>query len=169
MKVKANVASVFFGLLVALACSDSPEAPELTEAEQLALDIEIIDQYLAERNIVAQKDDSGLRYVIHVEGPGPKPTLNSCIRTSYVGYLLSDGSVFDENTSLKRWLGVFISGWQIGFQKIPKGSKATLYIPSGLAYGKRGAGGDIPPNAILYFDVELFDVTAYNATGSYCN
>jgi hypothetical protein len=52
-----------------------------------------------------------------------------------------------------------IQGWDQGIAALPKGSKATLYIPSPLGYGERGAGADIPANAILSFDVELVNIT----------
>ncbi|NJN77920.1 MAG: hypothetical protein HC803_05960 [Saprospiraceae bacterium] len=54
-------------------------------------------------------------------------------------------------------LNQVIRGWQIAIPMLQKGGKGTFYIPSGLAYGSRGAGGVIPPNAVLIFDVELLD------------
>jgi FKBP-type peptidyl-prolyl cis-trans isomerase FkpA len=126
--------------------------------EQLTSDIEAIDGYLAGKNIVAQQDPSGLRYVITKAGKGGKPSMSSTIKVIYKGSFLTSGEVFDQsNGPLEYPLANFIQGWQIGFQLLEKGSKATLYIPSGLGYGEQGSQGVIPPNANLVFEVELVD------------
>ncbi len=126
---------------------------------QLTTDMEAIDGYLASRNITAQRDSSGLRYVITKAGKGARPTMSSTISVKYKGSLLSTGEVFDQSEApLEYPLANFIPGWQIGFQLLEKGTVATLYIPSGLAYGEQGQPGAIPPNAILVFDVELIDI-----------
>lgn len=141
-------------LAFAISCSDQ----ELTTMEQLAKDIQTIDKYLDDNGIVALEDPSGVRYTFEVEGTGPKPTLSNTVVVKYIGKLF-DGTVFDGTTTdpaVFRLLQL-IEGWQIGFQLLPQGSKATLYIPSGLGYGKSG-GGPIPPNANLIFDVELIEV-----------
>lgn len=148
------------GLMLAglFACGNSSD-PELSEQEQLAKDIETIDNYLAEKNITAQEDPSGLRYVITTEGTGPKPTLDNSVVVKYTGKLF-DGAIFDRTTppnSRTFILKQLIKGWQIGFQLMPAGSTGTLYIPSGLGYGKTG-NGPVPPNANLIFEVELVDV-----------
>jgi len=77
---------------------------------------------------------------------------------NYTGTLF-DGTFFDGTTTTPASfrLSQLIEGWQIGFQLLPEGSTAVLYIPSGLGYGKKG-GGSIPPNANLIFDVELVQV-----------
>lgn len=125
---------------------------------QLAMDTVAIDTYLAERKINAIKDKSGLRYVITRQGSGTKPVISSIVTVNYKGSLLEGGKVFDQSQSpLVFPLGNFIQGWQIGFQLLPKGTKATLYIPSSLGYGSNGYQPDIPPNANLVFNVELID------------
>ena len=131
--------------------------------EQLQKDIEIIDQYLAENNIDAQSTDSGLRYVIDVEGEGAYPTPGNNVSVHYTGTLL-DGtkfdSSFDRNEPFEFSIGrrQVIPGWDEGIALLKTGGKGTLYIPSSLAYGDRGAGGMIPPNAVLKFDVELVEI-----------
>jgi FKBP-type peptidyl-prolyl cis-trans isomerase len=157
---------IFFvaGLLALVAgCKD--EEIVLSEAEQLEKDIAIIDQWLTANNITALSDPSGLRYAITATGTGAKPILTNKVTVKYTGKFLKDGVepsksvVFDQATTAVTFdLSKLIKGWQIGFQLLPKGSKATLYIPSGLAYGRNGAGGSIPANANLFFDVELIDV-----------
>lgn len=125
---------------------------------QLTLDTVAIDVYLAEKKINAVKDKSGLRYVITQQGTGAKPVPSSTVTVNYKGSLLEDGRVFDQSQNPVEFpLGNMIQGWQIGFQLLPKGTKATLYIPSSLGYGPNGYQPDIPPNAILVFDVELID------------
>ena len=144
----------FFGLSSCLKSTDV-----ISFEEQLKIDVEAIDKYLTSNNIIAQQDPSGLRYVVIKEGAGVKPSLSSTIQVTYVGKLMSNGNTFDQTTTPVSFkLSQLILGWQIGFQLLPAGSKATLYIPSGLAYGPYGSGS-IPGNANLIFDVELLGVT----------
>jgi len=104
---------------------------------------------------------SGLQYEIITEGTGPKPTLRSSVTTHYHG-TLTNGTVFD--SSYQRGqpatfpVNGVIAGWTEALQLMPEGSKWRLYIPSDLAYGKRGAGRDIGPDSALVFDVELLKV-----------
>ncbi|OIO68760.1 MAG: hypothetical protein COW19_05690 [Zetaproteobacteria bacterium CG12_big_fil_rev_8_21_14_0_65_55_1124] len=105
--------------------------------------------------------ESGLQYKVLTEGAGPKPTLDDTVKVNYEGKLLDD-TVFD--SSYKRGqpvtfpLGSVIEGWKEGLQLMPVGSKYRLFIPAALAYGERGAGNIIGPNAVLVFDVELLDI-----------
>jgi len=66
-------------------------------------------------------------------------------------------SSYDRGQPLEFGLNQVIPGWQQAIPLLQKGGKGTFYIPSGLAYGTRGAGGAIPPNAVLIFEVELID------------
>ena len=108
--------------------------------------------------------ESGLKYIITQENPdGIQPQSGQKVSVHYAGRL-SDGTLFD--SSYKRGqplqfpvgVGQVIPGWDEGIQLLKTGEKATLVIPADLAYGARGAGGVIPPNATLVFDVELIDV-----------
>ncbi|WP_282121853.1 peptidylprolyl isomerase [Algibacter mikhailovii] len=107
--------------------------------------------------------DSGLRYQILQEGDGVKAEKGKTVSVHYKGQL-SDGTVFD--SSYKRnepihfplGVGQVIPGWDEGIQLLNVGSKARLVIPSHLGYGSAGAGGVIPPDATLIFDVELVGV-----------
>ncbi len=148
-----------FGLFMLLLIGCSTDKA-LTTEEQLKKDVATIDKYLTDNNITAQTDPSGLRYVVTTAGPagGVKPIISSTITVRYTGKLMSTGVVFDQRTTAVKFaLSGLIEGWVIGFQLLTKGSKATLYIPSGLAYKTTGSGS-VPPNAILIFDVELIDV-----------
>ena len=105
---------------------------------------------------------SGLQYEVLEAGDGPRPDASSHVTVHYEGRL-TDGKVFD--SSYKRGqtatFGVtqVIAGWTEALQLMPTGSKWRLYIPSVLGYGARGAGGSIPPNAALIFDVELIGIS----------
>jgi FKBP-type peptidyl-prolyl cis-trans isomerase len=104
---------------------------------------------------------SGLQYRIIQQGSGRKPKLTDEVTTHYRGTLL-DGTEFD--SSYKRGeptsfpVNGVISGWTEALQLMPVGSKWQLFIPSNLAYGMRGAGGTIGPNAALIFDIELIAI-----------
>ena len=105
--------------------------------------------------------DSGLQYKIITEGNGPKPTLQDKVTTHYRGRLI-DGTEFDSSYSRGQPAtfpvqGV-IKGWTEALQLMPTGSKWELYIPANLAYGERGAGAKIGPNAALIFEIELLDI-----------
>jgi FKBP-type peptidyl-prolyl cis-trans isomerase len=104
--------------------------------------------------------NSGLRYKIIQKGNGKNAEKGKTVSVHYKGMLL-DGSVFDSSYPRKEpieftlGVGQVISGWDEGIQLLQVGDKARFVIPSDLAYGSRGAGGVIPPNATLIFDVEL--------------
>jgi FKBP-type peptidyl-prolyl cis-trans isomerase len=104
---------------------------------------------------------SGLQYQIIKEGTGAKPVLTDKVSVHYHGTLI-DGKIFD--SSVQRGqpyeLGVnqFAPGFAEALQLMPVGSKWKLWIPSGLAYGERGAGGTIGPNETLIFEVELLSI-----------
>jgi FKBP-type peptidyl-prolyl cis-trans isomerase FkpA len=130
----------------------------LSYDEQLQKDIGIIDMYLSDNHITAEQDASGLRYVITVPGTGNKPSATSKITIQFIGRLLSNHEIFDQTTKpVTVNLTDEIPGWIIAFPLIPKGSRATLYVPSGLAFGSAGAAGAVPPNANLIYEVELID------------
>jgi FKBP-type peptidyl-prolyl cis-trans isomerase FklB len=104
---------------------------------------------------------SGLQYEVLTEGAGRKPGPASQVTTHYHGTLIN-GNVFDSSYQRGQpaTFGVnqVIAGWTEALQLMSEGSKWRLYIPSNLAYGKRGAGRDIGPDSALIFDVELLKV-----------
>ena len=103
---------------------------------------------------------SGLRYQIIQKGSGVKAEKGQQVSVHYQGALI-DGTVFDSSYKRKEpiefqlGIGQVISGWDEGLQLLHVGDKARFVIPSDLAYGSAGAGGVIPPDAIVVFDVEL--------------
>jgi len=109
----------------------------------------------------AVKTDSGIVYLPMVEGTGESPKIENTVEVHYHGQL-TDGTVFDSSVqrgqTISFPLGNVIKGWQEGLQMMKEGGKATLVIPSDLAYGDAGSGETIPPGATLKFEVELFKV-----------
>lgn len=104
---------------------------------------------------------SGLQYKVLKEGSGPKPSIFDAVTIHYKGSLLN-GRVFD--SSYERGqpqlfpVNRLISGWSEALQLMKVGSKWQLFIPSYLAYGEHGYGAEIPPNAMLVFEVELLGI-----------
>jgi FKBP-type peptidyl-prolyl cis-trans isomerase len=108
---------------------------------------------------------SGLQYKIVTPGTGPKPAATDSVVCNYKGTLIN-GTEFD--SSYKRGqpatfgVGQVIKGWTEALQLMPVGSKWQLFVPSDLAYGERGAGASIGPNATLIFEVELLSIQDKN-------
>jgi peptidylprolyl isomerase len=104
--------------------------------------------------------ESGLKYIIVKEGTGKSPYPSQILSVHYTGYL-EDGTMFDSSVERGEPIvfpvgrGNVIPGWDEGLQLLNTGAKARFIIPPHLAYAERGAGGIIPPNATLIFDVEL--------------
>ena len=111
----------------------------------------------------AKKTNSGLWYVIERQGDGAQAVAGKTVSVHYSGKLM-DGREFDNSYSrnepieFKLGVGQVIPGWDEGIALMKVGAKYKLIIPSELGYGKRGAGGVIPPNATLIFDTELVAV-----------
>ena len=136
---------------------DTPNSADMSNNKQAGED------FLAENKNKAgvQTLPSGLQYEVITQGTGAKPSLKSSVATHYHGTLIN-GTVFDSSYQRGQpaTFGVnqVIAGWTEALQLMPEGSKWRLYIPSDMAYGKRGAGRDIGPDSALIFDVELLKV-----------
>lgn len=107
------------------------------------------------------KTDSGLQYRILRKGDSKMPKATNNVKVNYHGWL-DNGKVFDSsyerNEPISFPLNRVIKGWTEGMQLVGEGGMIELDIPSELAYGSRGAGADVPPNARLHFLVELLKV-----------
>jgi FKBP-type peptidyl-prolyl cis-trans isomerase len=109
------------------------------------------------------KTTSGLEYIEVEAGTGAQAEAGKTVAVHYTGKF-QDGKVFDssiprgEPIEFPLGKGRVIKGWDEGIARMKAGGKAQLIIPPDLAYGERGAGGVIPPNATLVFDVELVSV-----------
>ncbi|MDF2455855.1 MAG: FKBP-type peptidyl-prolyl cis-trans isomerase [Cytophagaceae bacterium] len=133
------------------------------EAELVGKEDKTIQDYMAKNNLKGVKQPSGLYYVQTQPGTGVRAEAGKSVSVHYTGKLLN-GTKFD--SSLDRnapfdfalGQGQVIKGWDEGIALMSVGEKGLLLIPSALGYGTRGAGGSIPPNSVLIFEVELLDV-----------
>jgi FKBP-type peptidyl-prolyl cis-trans isomerase len=107
-----------------------------------------------------EETDTGLQYIIIEEGTGDHPAENSWVELHQRCQLLN-GTVIEDtykkNETSSAQMEELIEGYKEGLMMMKKGSRYKLFIPSELAWGKRGSGTKIPPNALLIFDVRLID------------
>jgi FKBP-type peptidyl-prolyl cis-trans isomerase len=133
------------------------------EAQQIKTDSVLITNYIKANGLAAQRTPSGLYYVQTKKGSGASPKIGQTVQVHYTGKLLN-GNVFDSSvergTPFEFMLGTgqVIKGWDEGIALMKVGEKGILLIPSSMGYGSNGAGGSIPPNSVLIFDVELLGI-----------
>ena len=136
---------------------------EGSRAKREAAEREAAEEAMEKLAAGFDKTESGLRYKMIQKGDGKKAEAGKTVSVHYTGQL-EDGKVFDSSYPRKKPIefslgrGNVIEGWDEGIALLQVGDKARFVIPSHLGYGSRGAGGAIPPNATLIFDVELMDV-----------
>ncbi len=137
--------------------AQSTDASDLLLPEEPAVEEDVANQ----DNIVTT--DSGLQYVDVVEGTGAMPQTGQNVTVHYTG-TLEDGTKFDSSRdrnrpfSFRLGVGQVIKGWDEGVATMRVGGQRQLIVPPELGYGARGAGGVIPPNSTLIFDVELLRI-----------
>lgn len=135
------------------------ETLEKKKGAARAEDLKIINEKWPE----AKETRSGIRYIIEKEGNGKRPASGSEVSVNYTGSLLN-GQVFDSSYSRKKPIefvagaGRVIPGWDETVLLMAEGEKRVVIIPPELAYGSSGAGGVIPPNAYLVFEMELVEI-----------
>lgn len=140
------------------------QSDNLTDAKTklMAMNDQTKAEQTSEENMVTTP--SGLKYIDIEEGDGAMPQKGQTVVVHYTG-TLEDGSKFDSSRdrnrpfSFKLGVGQVIKGWDEGVGTMKVGGRRKLIIPPELGYGSRGAGGVIPPNATLIFDVELLEVS----------
>jgi peptidylprolyl isomerase len=151
------------GAPTVIASRPSPDSPAVAQATSDLMEPENTaeEPAMAEDNLVTT--DSGLQYREIVEGTGAMPQPGQRVTVHYTG-TLEDGTQFDSSRdrgrpfSFKVGVGQVIKGWDEGVGSMRVGGRRQLVIPPDLGYGARGAGGVIPPNATLIFDVELLRI-----------
>lgn len=143
--------------------NDTPKETLVAQgsASDLMTDDTTEGEAMADENAITT--DSGLQYVVIAEGDGAQPQTGQRVFVHYVG-TLEDGTKFDSSRDRGRPFdftigqGQVIKGWDEGVGMMKVGDRRKLIIPPDLGYGARGAGGVIPPNATLIFDVELLRI-----------
>lgn len=143
-----------------IGCVQTPQDAPIDLAQAKA-DRVLIREYIAlQEDMVFDSTDSGIFYALENKGYGDPPSETSTVKTHYDLYLV-DGTLVDSSHKKEKGfefrLKEVIRGWQEAIQLMGVGGKGTFVIPSGLAYGKRGMSGYIPPNAVLVFDIELLE------------
>lgn len=116
-------------------------------------DRKLIEDYLKDNNLQAEKTESGLYYIITVPGNNEHPAQSDNVHINYIGSLLN-GNVFDSNPSATFLLGDLIDGMREGIPLLGKGGEGTFIIPSELGYGSISHPG-IPANSVTIFEVKL--------------
>ena len=142
-----------FALCLAVIAATVTSAPAMAQDATLAA---------AAKEAGAVVTPSGLVYLASKVGAGANPTAADTVKVHYKG-TFPDGKEFDSSykrgTPIEFPLGRVIPCWTEGVQRMKIGGKAKLTCPSAIAYGSRGAGGVIPPNATLVFEVELLGIS----------
>lgn len=128
--------------------------------KQIEADEQMILQMIKEAKTDAKTKGNDIYYSIMKEGTGRQVLVTDTVVVFYKGYLLSDGSVFDQTKDKPATfpLNRLIKGWQLGVPFCRVGGKIKLIIPSGLSYSIRTRAAKIPPNSTLVFEIEVVDV-----------
>lgn len=159
MKNTFLLTSVLFTLLFS-GCIDDDSQPDNTVPfnEQLALDEQLIDNYLSDNNIDAEEHESGIRYVISNEGTGENPVVGDRIVAKFTGSNLSGTVLLLDTLGLTVDLNEqIVWSWSLILPEIKEGGMITVYSPSGYAYGTVGNGA-VQPNEIVVFEIELLAI-----------
>lgn len=160
--LKMNSFFAFITTFVFLAGCGGLKSQMVSEpTTQADKDNNAILEYAIANKLKVDKTESGIHYVMDSPGDGAgNPTSSDVILAHYHGTTL-DGKIFDSSVDrgipFKFELGRVIPGWQETIKMLSRGGKGKFMIPSGLAYGTRGAGASIPPNSPLVFEIELID------------
>ncbi len=186
-KIELNLDAMITGLKDAMAGKDAAMPKEEREKVLQAFQKEMMEKQMAASKEAAAKNAaegtkfleenkkkdgvkttaSGLQYKVLKEGSGPSPKETDTVVTNYRGTLI-DGTEFDSsykrNEPASFQVNRVIKGWIEALQLMKPGAKYQLFIPASLAYGERGAGQTIGPNATLIFEVELLSITQPSPT-----
>ena len=146
-------------------CSGCGSDTVFNAKDQLTLDVQLIKNYLKKENMVAQVHRaSKIHYVVTKEGSGPKATFGSSVKVKYRGFLLSNKEFDKGSLSFVLGRGDVIRGWDIALRLFNKGTKVTIFIPSGLAYGNTPGPNPrsrLPLNSVLAFELTVTDIRSH--------
>lgn len=151
---KTILASAVLSIMISCGSPEHDLNYEPTKYDSLAI------EFLDNKGWEAERLESGIHVYVENKGNDEKPKVTDYVTIHYKGYLM-DGTLFDgtQDQSATFQLGGLIEGWQQGIPQFGKGGKGVLIIPPSLAYGERGVG-PIPPNSMLYFEIELVDFSS---------
>ena len=157
----------FLKYVVKVYALDDPVQFQIKRNEIIRLrfieEMKILSEYFKNKKSKPTITNSGLHYIINKKGDGPKGEFRRKVKVHYSGKVLN-GNHFDssykrgEPISFVTGLEMVIPGWEEALLLLNVGDKATIYIPSKLAYGIKGNGDAIPPNSILEFDMEFVEM-----------
>ncbi len=161
--VKGNKVEIFLSVVSVKPKAQYDEEQKMAAALALKDEDKNMQEFFTKNNLKPIKTASGLYYTITKEGAGDAIKSGQNVSMHYVGKLMN-GSTFDSNQEPAKPFefpvgqGRVIKGWDEGVQLLKKGTKASFYIPSQMAYGAQSPTPAIPPNSPLVFDVEVVDV-----------
>lgn len=154
---KLTLLLAIFSFSLLISCG-SDDGASVSFEEQLAIDIENIDQYLTDNNIDADVHESGIRYILNSSGNNILPSFGDDIAVKYSGYYLDETLLGRDTIGFTFTLdNGIIAAWVEMLSEVGEGGKITFYAPSGYCFGTQG-NGVVPPNTNLYYIVELLAV-----------
>ncbi len=135
------------------------DGPTISFEEQLEIDLQLIDDYLDNNDINALIHESEIRYVINLEGDGNTPEIGDELMVKYQSYFLDESFAGGDTIGFSLPLTEsLVEAWQLMMPEMKEGGKMTIYSPSGYLFGPAGLGENIPPNAILIYEIELIAI-----------
>ena len=152
-------------LMVLAVCCGCGSDTVFSPKDQLTLDVQRIKDYLKRENMVARVHPaSQIHYVITQEGSGPKATFGSSVKVKYRGFLLTNKEFDKGSLTFVLGRGDVIRGWDVALRLFNKGTKATIFVPSGLAYGNTPGPNPrsrLPLNSVLAFELTVMDIRSH--------
>ncbi|MEO9871217.1 FKBP-type peptidyl-prolyl cis-trans isomerase [Ekhidna sp.] len=148
--------SVILSSIWMTSCGNDDEP--VSREKQLSIDLAVIDNHLDENNIDTEEHESGIRYVMNVEGTGDGPSIGDKIALKFEGFYLDGGVIGRDTIGFTLDFGSqLIEAWRLMIPEIKEGGSITIYAPSIYCFGSVG-NGPIPPNANLIYTIEVISI-----------